>query len=130
MGFEPLPDSTERVATALIDAAFAVHKTLGPGLVEPVYEACLCYELSQRNIKFRKQLDLPVVYKNVRLDAKLRIDLLVEECLIVELKSVERIHPLFEAQLLTYMKLTNQRLGLLINFNVPLFKDGIKRMIL
>jgi len=113
-----------------VDAAFKVHKTLGPGLLESVYEVCLCYELSKRGLKFKRQLELPIVYDGVRLNAALRLDLVVEECLVVELKAVEKHLPLFEAQLLTYLKLTGHRLGLLINFNVPLIKDGIKRMAL
>ncbi|MGA2066262.1 MAG: GxxExxY protein [Thermoguttaceae bacterium] len=126
----PIPEETERIAKAVIDAAFAVHKTLGPGLLESVYEACLCHELSKRRVPFRSQVALPVVYDGVRLDAGLRLDLIAGEAVIVELKAVEKHNPLFEAQLLTYLKLTGHRLGLLINFNVPLLKDGIKRMVL
>jgi GxxExxY protein len=126
----PIPQETERTAKAVIDAAFAVHKTLGPGLLESVYEACLCHELSKRGIPFQLQLALPVVYDGVRLDAGLRLDLIAGEAVIVELKAVEKHNPLFEAQLLTYLKLTGHRLGLLINFNVELLKDGIKRMVL
>lgn len=114
----------------IVDAAFAVHKALGPGLLESVYEVCLCHELKKRGIPFHSQVALPVVYDNVRLDAGLRLDLLVADSVIVELKAVEKHNPLFEAQLLTYMKLTGKRLGLLINFNVPLIKDGIKRIVL
>jgi GxxExxY protein len=99
-------------------------------LLESVYEVCLCHELANRAIPFQRQLVLPVVYDGVRLDAGLRLDLLVAESVIVELKSVEKHHPVFEAQVLTYLKLTGLRLGLLINFNVPLIKDGIKRLVL
>ena len=95
-----------------------------------MYEACLCHELAKRGVAFQRQLALPVVYDGVRLDAGLRLDLLAANCLIVELKAVEKHNPLFEAQLLTYLKLTGFRLGLLINFNVPLLKDGIRRVIL
>jgi GxxExxY protein len=126
----PIPEETERIAKAVIDAAFAVHKALGPGLLESVYEVCLCHELSKRGIPFRSQATLPVVYDGVRLDAGLRLDILAGEAVVVELKAVEKHNPLFEAQLLTYLKLTGHRLGLLINFNVPLLKDGIKRMAL
>jgi GxxExxY protein len=108
-----------------LDAAFAVHRALGPGLIESVYEACLCHELSKRHVAFQRQLALPVLYDGVRLDAGLRIDLLVADEVVVELKAVERITPLFEAQLLTYLKLAGKRLGLLINFNVAMLKDGI-----
>lgn len=126
---EPIPEATERIAAVVIDAAFAVHRALGPGLLESVYEACLCHELSKRNIPFRSQVSLPVVYDSLRLDAGLRLDLVVGDAVIVELKAVEKNNPLFEAQLLTYLKLTGHRLGLLINFNVPLLRDGIKRMV-
>lgn len=127
---EPIPERTEWVATQLVDAAYKVHKALGPGLLESVYEACLCHELTKRGIPFRRQLELPVVYDGIRLDAGLRLDLLVDECVIVELKAVEKHNSLFEAQLLTYLKLTGHRLGLLINFNVELIKNGIQRIVL
>lgn len=126
----PIPEATERVAKTAIDAAFTVHKALGPGLLESVYEACLCHELSKRQVPFQSQVFLPVIYDGLRLDAGLRLDMLVDEAVILELKAVEKHNPLFEAQLLTYLKLTGHRLGLLINFNVPLLKDGIKRMVL
>lgn len=128
--YDPIPDQVEQIAAQVVDAALKVHRALGPGLVEQAYEACLCYELSKRNLKFERQKSWPVVYENVRLDAGLRTDVIVEDVLIVELKSVEELTPLFEAQLLTYLKLTHVRLGLLINFNVPLLKDGIKRLAL
>ncbi|REJ89059.1 MAG: GxxExxY protein [Planctomycetota bacterium] len=127
--FEPIPAATEELAKAAIDAAITVHRALGPGLLEGVYEACFCHELSRRNIPFQRQLNLPVVYDSIRLDAGLRIDVLVDECVVVELKAVEKLIPLYEAQLLTYLKLTGHRLGLLINFNVPLLKDGLKRLV-
>jgi GxxExxY protein len=128
--FEPIPEEAEGTGRAVVNAAFKVHKTLGPGLLESVYEVCLCHELKRRGVSFRQQVLLPVVYGDVKLDAGLRLDLLVEECLIVELKAVETMIPLFDAQLLTYLKLTGLRLGLLINFNVPVIRDGIKRMVL
>src|SRR6266700_5594294 len=121
-----LPPETERIAKEVIDAAFQVHSALGPGLLENVYEACLCHELHRRGIPFIRQLSLPILYQGIRLDAGLRLDLLIADVLIVEIKSVEAHNPLFEAQLLTYLKLTGHRLGLLINFNVPVIKDGIK----
>jgi GxxExxY protein len=126
----PIPGHVEEIATAVLDAAFAVHRALGPGLIESVYEACLCHELSKRHVAFQRQLALPVLYDGVRLDAGLRIDLLVADEVVVELKAVERITPLFEAQLLTYLKLAGKRLGLLINFNVAMLKDGITRRVL
>jgi GxxExxY protein len=114
----------------VVDAAFAVHKEIGPGLLESVYEVCLCHELKIRKVPFASQVSLPITYKGLRLDAGLRLDLLVADSIIVELKSVQRIEPVFEAQLLSYLKLTGLRLGLLINFNVPLIKHGISRIAL
>ena len=122
-------ESIERVATAVVDAAFKVHTTLGPGLLESVYETCLEYEIKRRGLKVERQVKVPIIYDGVPLDADLRVDLLVEDCLVVEIKSVERMIPVFEAQALTYLKLTGKRLCLLINFNVPLIKNGIKRIV-
>lgn len=107
-----------------------VHKTLGPGLLESVYESALVYELSAAGILAQRQVDVPVAYKEVKLDCGFKVDVLVEKQLIVELKSVESLLPLHEAQLLTYLKLTGCKVGLLINFNVPLLKQGIKRFVL
>jgi GxxExxY protein len=129
-GFPPITEEDERLAAAVVDAALKVHKALGPGLLESVYEACLCHELAQRGIPFQSQVALPVVYEGQRLDAGLRLDLLVANRVIVELKAVELMQSLYEAQLLTYLKLSGLRLGLLINFNVPRIRDGIKRMVL
>jgi GxxExxY protein len=112
-----------------VDGALSVHRVFGPGLLESVYEVCLCHELHLRGIAFQSQLPLPVVYKGMRLETELRIDLMVEDCVLVELKCVETMSPIFDAQLLTYLKLTGKRLGLLINFNVPLLKNGIKRIV-
>jgi GxxExxY protein len=128
--YEQIPAEVEAVARHVVDAAFAVHKNLGPGLLESVYEICLSHELTKRGVPHQRQVALPVVYDGVRLDAGLRLDLLAGDCLIVELKAVEKHNPLFEAQLLTYLKLTGRRLGLLINFNVPLIREGIRRVIL
>ncbi len=115
---------------AVIGAAIEVHRVMGPGLLESVYERCLSHELTLRGIEHERQLQLPVMYKGVALDADLRLDIVIPRVLIVELKSVESLLPIHEAQLLTYMKLSGIRLGLLMNFNVPLLKDGIKRRIL
>lgn len=128
--FEPVPEEAERAAGTVVDAALKVHKALGPGLLESVYEACLCHELRRRGVSFQQQVAFPVVYEGVKLDAGLRLDLIVEKCLIVELKAVDKMTPLFDAQLLTYLKLTRLRLGLLINFNVAVIKDGIRRIVL
>jgi GxxExxY protein len=125
-----LPSETERLASIIVDSAFRVHSTIGPGLIESFYEACLCHELSKRRVAFRRQVAFPITYDGLRFDAGLRIDLLVSELVIVELKAVDIMHPVFEAQLLSYLKLTGLRLGLLINFNVRLIKDGIKRIII
>ena len=130
MTFEPIPEQVDAIAREVVDSALAVHKELGPGLIEPVYERCLCHELTSRGLRFQSQLSLPIVYRGIELDAALRLDLLVEDLVIVELKAVETLIPLCEAQLLTYLKLTKKRLGLLINFNVPRLKDGIKRLAL
>jgi GxxExxY protein len=124
-----IDDGTEEIARIVVDSAFTVHKALGPGLLESVYESCLCHELHLRNVAFERQLHLPVCYTDIRLDAGLRIDLLVADRVIVELKTVESLLPVHSAQLLTYLKLTGHRVGFLINFNVPLFKDGITRMV-
>ncbi|HEY4952867.1 MAG TPA: GxxExxY protein [Verrucomicrobiae bacterium] len=121
---------TDEIARQIVDGAFKVHSALGPGLLESVYEICLAHELTKRGLKFQTQVAFPIIYDNVRLDAGLRIDLLVEEKLIVEIKAVEIMQPVFEAQLLTYLKLTKMRLGLLINFNVSKIKDGIRRIVL
>jgi len=126
---EPIPESVDMIARTVVDAAFRVHKTLGPGLLESVYEQCLCHELSKRNVPFEAQVRLPIIYDDARIDSGLRLDLLVNGEVVVELKAVERMLPLFEAQLLTYLKLSGKRLGLLINFNVPVIREGIRRLV-
>lgn len=127
---EPIPHETERLARIVVDCAFRVHSNLGPGLLESVYEVCLAHEMHKAELPFEKQVSLPVVYDHIRLDAGLRLDFLVGRAVIVELKAVESLLPIHQAQLLTYLKLTGHRLGLLINFNVPLIKDGIRRIVL
>ena len=112
----------------IVDAAMKVHTKLGPGLLESAYEACLAYELRQRGFQVATQVSLPISYEGVQLDAGYRIDLLVESQVIVELKAVEKMIPLYDAQLLSYLKLSGNKIGLLINFNVMRLKDGIKRM--
>ena len=114
----------------VIGCAIEVHKTLGPGLLESVYEACLCYELAAAGLAFVRQQNLPVTYKGQRLDADLRVDLVIEGTLLVEIKSVHALHPVHEAQLLTYLKLSGLRVGLLLNFNEPRLVDGIRRRLL
>jgi len=128
--FEPVRAEVERVAKAVVDAAYRVHKVLGPGLLASAYEVCLAHELRQRKLAVATQVALPAVYDGAKLDAGLRLDMLVADCLIVEVKSVETMNPVFKTQLLTYLKLSGRRLGLLINFNVPLIKNDIKRVVL
>ena len=120
----------DALARQVVDAAFTVHKTLGPGLLESAYEVCLGIELNRRGINFESQLPLSIVYEDITVESAFRLDILVEDRLIVELKAVERLLPIHEAQLLTYLRLSQRRLGLLINFNTPLIKDGIKRLVL
>lgn len=117
----------EALTDQVIAAAIEVHRELGPGLLESAYEQCLCHELHLRGLTFRRQVELPVVYKGTRLDCGYCIDLIVDEQVIVELKAVEKLLPVHEAQLMTYLRLTKLRVGLLINFNVPVLKEGIKR---
>ena len=126
----PLDDETERTAKVVVDSAFQVHAALGPGLLESVYGACLALELDQRGVRYRKQVDVPVLYRGTPIDAKLRLDFLVAERIVVELKTVESVLDVHRAQLLTYLKLTGCRLGFLINFNVATIKTGISRIVL
>lgn len=127
---EPIPSSVEVYGTKLLDAAFEVHRKLGPGLLESVYEICVCHELVKAAVQHRRQVCLPVKYDDVQIDAGLRLDLVVGNEVICEIKAVESTLPVHEAQLLTYLKLTGIRLGFLINFNVPTLKNGIKRIVL
>ena len=120
----------EYIGKQIVDIAFQLHKALGPGLLESVYQKCFCYELTKRKIEFVTQKKVPIVHDNIEFEEGLRLDLLVHNLVIVELKAQENYHPVWEAQLLSYLKLTNKELGYLINFTVPLIKDGIKRMVL
>ncbi len=129
-GTESTEMELNRITELVIGAAIEVHKALGPGLLESAYEECLCRELTLRGIPFERQRPLPVGYKGVKLDCGYRLDLLVADAVVVEIKAVEAIEPIHEAQLLTYLKLGGWKLGLLINFNVPVLKDGIRRRIL
>jgi GxxExxY protein len=119
-----------QLSEIMIGAAIEVHRALGPGLLESAYHQCVCRELSLRGVAFKNQLALPVRYKGMLLDCGYKVDLLIEDRIVVELKSVESLLPIHEAQLLTYMRLGNWELGLLINFNVPVLKDGIRRRVL
>jgi GxxExxY protein len=125
---EPSPEH-DRAARAIVDSAFAVHTALGPGLLESVYEACLAHELRSRNLDVALQVALPVIYRDISIDAGFRMDMVVNGLIIVEIKAVERLMPIHEAQLLTYLKLSRKRLGLLINFNTVRIRDGIRRLI-
>ncbi len=127
---EPIPADLDGIARQVVDSAHAVHRALGPGLLESVYEVCLLHELAKRGLKVNRQVAVPITYDNVRLDAGLRLDLVVESSLLLELKAVETVLPVHQAQVLTYLKLSGLRLGLLINFNVPVIRDGIKRIAL
>ncbi len=118
------------IAKQIVDAAFHIHTTLGPGLLESVYDTVLAYELSQRGLRTVRQQAIPVVYENVRIDTGFRADLVVEDKVIVEIKSVEVLAPVHKKQLLTYLRLADKRLGLLMNFQVALIKDGITRVVI
>ena len=122
-------DAKDPLSRKVIGCAIQVHRELGPGLLESAYEECLCHELTVRGIPFNRQQPLPVAYKGVMLDCGYRLDLLVANAVVVEIKAVETILPIHEAQLLTYLKLGGWHVGLLVNFNVPILKDGIKRMV-
>lgn len=126
----PLSDKEENIGRAIVNAAFYVHKTLGPGLLERVYEVCFCHVLSEKGYNIQRQMDVPIVFESMIFEEALRLDVMVENLVVCELKALEQVHPVWQAQLLSHMKLTEKRLGYLINFNVPLIKDGIKRMIL
>lgn len=128
--YQKLSDKEEYLAKQIVDIAINIHKELGPGLLESVYAKCFYYELIKRSIQFSKQQEVPIIYQTLHIDDGLRLDLLVEDLIIIEFKAQENYHPVWEAQLLSYLKLTKKRLGFLINFHVPLMKDGIKRMIL
>jgi GxxExxY protein len=130
MGFgETTSAEIERVATAIVDACFVVHKRFGPGLLESVHQACLAAELRKRGFTVLREVMVPIHYDGMELEEGFRLDLLVNDLVIVEVKAVEKMVPVFDAQVLTHLRLTNKRLGFLINFNVLLIKDGIKRII-
>ena len=130
MNKPPIAEHLNRLSGRVVHASYKVHEALGPGLLESVYEVCLTHELTKMGIQTERQVPLPVIYDDTKLDAGFRIDVLVERQLIIELKAVEALMPVHQAQVLTYLKLTGFRLGLLINFNVAVLKDGIRRVIL
>ncbi|HJS01675.1 MAG TPA: GxxExxY protein [Flavobacterium sp.] len=124
-----ITDRTEAIAKIIVNAAFRVHKELGPGLLERVYEVCLAHEISKAGLDVKRQIDIPIFYDGIEFSEGLRLDLLVEDCIIIEIKAVEKINPVWEAQIISHLKLLHKDLGFLINFNVPLIKNGIKRFI-
>jgi len=125
-----ISEREEQIATKIVDAAYNVYKNLGPGLLENIYEVCFCHELSKRDLSFQRQVTVPIVYDGIHLSDGLRLDVFVEDLVICELKAVDFIPTVYTSQLLTYLKLTGKRLGFLINFNAPVFKHGIKRIVL
>lgn len=129
MDYLPLTEQLEDLGKKIVDSAFTVHKTLGPGLLEKVYEVCFCHELKKRNISFLRQVDIPIVYDGIRFEEGLRLDVLVDNSIICELKAVDEMNPVWEAQILSHLKLTDKRLGYLINFNVKNIGMGIHRYI-
>ncbi len=124
-----ITERTEEIAKIIVYSAFKVHKELGPGLLEKVYEICLAHEIAKAGLEVKRQIDIPIVYDNIVFSEGLRLDLLVEDCIIIEVKAVEQVNAVWEAQIISHLKLTNKDLGFLINFNVPLIKSGIKRFI-
>lgn len=120
-------EAQDALGRAIVDSALKVHRKLGPGLLESIYEHCLAHELAKRHVPCRRQVPVPIIYDGERLDGGLKLDLLVGDAVIVEIKAVEKPNPIHQAQLLTYLKLSGLRLGYLINFNVRLLKDGIRR---
>lgn len=128
--FEPIPIEIERIGRHVVDAAYTVHKNLGPGLLEKVYEVCLCHELTKRGISVFRQIDIPIKYDEITFNEGLRLDILAGDEVIIELKAVDQINPVWQAQVMSHLKLTGKRLGFLINFNVPLIKSGIKRIVI
>jgi GxxExxY protein len=128
-GISPVPPSVEIIGKKVVDAAYNVHYNLGPGLLEKVYEVCFCHELAKRGLSFQRQVDIPIVYDNLKFSEGLRIDVIVEDCIICELKAIEIVNPVWDAQILSHLKLTGKRLGFLINFDVVRIKDGIRRFV-
>ena len=127
--FDPLPEQLEAIGKKIVDAAYTIHKNLGPGLLEKVYEICFCHELEKRGLHYLRQVDVPIVYDGIQFNEGLRLDVLVENQVIVELKALETVNPVWEAQILSHTKITGKRLGYLINFNVVNTGQGIKRFI-
>ena len=127
MDFQPLSQREELIGKAIVNAAYKVHQALGPGLLERVYEVCLKHELQKDGYEVKLQTDIPINYDGITFMEGLRLDMLVDNLVIVELKAVDLMNPVYEAQIISYLKMTRLRLGYLINFNVPLIRDGIQR---
>jgi len=128
--FKEISQEEDRIGKEIVNAAFQVHQELGPGLLEKVYEVCFCHVLSEKGFYIKRQIDIPIVFRGLIFEEGLRLDIMVNDLIICELKALENVNPVWEAQLLSHLKLTNKRLGYLINFNVPLIKNGIKRMVI
>lgn len=124
-----LSERTEEIGKIIVNSAFKVHKQLGPGLLERVYEVCLAHEISKAGLDVKRQVDIPIVYDGIEFSEGLRLDLLIEDSIIIEIKAVEQMNPVWEAQIISQLKLLDKDLGFLINFNVPLIKSGIRRFI-
>lgn len=124
-----LTERTEEIGRIIVNAAFKVHKQLGPGLLERVYEVCLAHEIGKTGLTVKRQIHIPIIYDGIVFDEGLRLDLLIEDCIIIEIKAVEQVNPVWEAQIISHLKLLDKDLGFLINFNVPLIKSGIRRFI-
>lgn len=128
--FKPLTDEEEKIGRAIVNAAYKVHIQLGPGLLERVYEVCVCHVLTEDGYNVKRQVDIPISFEDIVFDEGLRLDMMVNDLVIAELKALDTVNPVWEAQLLSHLRLTGKRLGFLINFNVPLIKNGIKRMVI
>ena len=127
--FQPIPPDVERIGKVVLDAAFRVHTALGPGLLESVYRTAMRHVIETKGLLAETEVKLPILFEGIKLESGLRLDMLVDKCVIAELKSVEKMNPVYEAQLLTYLRLSGVRLGFLINFNMPHLKDAIKRIV-
>lgn len=130
MADKEISPELDRIAAEIVDAGFQVHKALGPGLLESAYEECVAHELLERGLSVRKQVAMPIAYRGVNLEAGYRIDLLVNSCVVVEVKAIESLLPIHQAQVMTYLRLSGCRLGFLMNFNVQMFKSGVRRIVI
>lgn len=127
--YKPISIELEKIGKLVVDSAYIVHYNLGSGLLEKVYEVCFCHELLKRGLKYQRQVTIPIVYDNLQFNEGLRIDVIVEDAIICELKALDNVNPVWQAQILSHLKLTNKRLGYLISFNVPRIKNGIRRFV-